>query len=98
MTDITFGDRKLVHELRDGNVVCEIYEKEVQREGMVRLYHDVSFYRSYEQNGVARREPYIQQRDFDRLHILISNASIWIKRRIYKLNRDAYEDENDSAE
>lgn len=98
MTDLTFGDRKLVHELRDGNVVCEVFEKEVVRDGMTRLYHDVSFYRSYEQNGVARREPFIQQRDFDRLHILIANASIWIKRRIYKLNRESYTDDVETAE
>ena len=89
MSDITFGSRKLAKEISDGNVVCEIYEKEVVRDGNTRLYHDISFFRVYDKDGITHREPFIQQRDFDRIHILTAEANIFIKRRIYKMNREA---------
>lgn len=96
MGDINFGERALVQELRDGNVVCEIYEKEVEQNDTSRLFHDICLYRTYEKDGAIHKEPYIQQRDFDRLHILISKAHIFIRRRIYQLNKARYEsDEED---
>ena len=99
MNDVTFGERKLVKEISDGNVTVEIHEKEVCRGDSVRLYHDITFYRSFETGGTTHREPYIQQRDFDVLHILIAKASQWVKYRIYRLNKSQREErEEDELE
>lgn len=84
--------RNKVHEIREGNVVIEIYEKIEPKSNKV--FFDFKVCRAFVVNaeGDESRGPFCQQRDLRELVIAAVRTQIWVSDQHRDMRNSAYQE------